>query len=702
MDTNQRILDIVLQLKDDATQKMTGFKGALQSVGEVAAGIGLERVAEEITHLGEEAAKFALDTAASFEQTATSFETILGSAQTSGKLLTNLSNWEIHTPWTFEQITSAAKQMLAFGANANDVLPRLKEMSDLAMGDPSRLSELVSIWGEVNSQQEVTGRTVLRLSSIGIPIYGALTKAIGEMGGKADLTAKQIKDMMGKGEITPEDFNKAMDIMTQKGGMFFQETQRQSHTFEGVVSSIHSQFQRLALSVMGVDISGNIEKDGLFAKIKDLAQSLLDYLSGHKDQIASSIKGMIDGIIKFGEWIVAHKDIIVGFIGALSGLAVIATLIPIISGIATAFSILGAVFAAGAAGGGLAAIGTIIAALGGPVTLLAIVIGAAAMLIITHWKQVSTFFNTAKTVIEQAIKATATVFANIGKAISTFFSDMGKDAQKGWNALKGVFSAIVSYIASVLTPPFTIIKFVLEFLWDYFLLTWTQIKALLDAFGRWFQATFGKQISDTFNAVHNGLTSVWNWFVSIWKQIENFLTSTWHTISSTVSGAVNAIVSFISTQFTAISDWINKNFLTPISSAWSTFWGGLKSTVSTIAGEIKTLAKDLINSIIGWIDGLIHGFNSLGKHVPGFIALPEIPKLATGTNFFQGGLAVVGEEGPELVNLPRGSQVIPNSQISNFNNNASVQIGPVYVSNQSDVNMLAQRLAFLMKTSGRY
>jgi phage-related tail protein len=37
-----------------------------------------------------------------------------------------------------------------------------------------------------------------------------------------------------------------------------------------------------------------------------------------------------------------------------------------------------------------------------------------------------------------------------------------------------------------------------------------------------------------------------------------------------------------------------------------------------------------------------------------------VPFFASGTNNAPGGLAVVGEKGPELVNLPRGSQVIPN------------------------------------------
>lgn len=37
---------------------------------------------------------------------------------------------------------------------------------------------------------------------------------------------------------------------------------------------------------------------------------------------------------------------------------------------------------------------------------------------------------------------------------------------------------------------------------------------------------------------------------------------------------------------------------------------------------------------------------------------------ASGTNFAAGGMALVGEKGPEIVNIPRGSQVIPNNKIS--------------------------------------
>jgi len=42
--------------------------------------------------------------------------------------------------------------------------------------------------------------------------------------------------------------------------------------------------------------------------------------------------------------------------------------------------------------------------------------------------------------------------------------------------------------------------------------------------------------------------------------------------------------------------------------------------------------------------------------------LNKVPAYAGGTNFHPGGMALVGERGPELVNLPRGSQVFSNRE----------------------------------------
>ena len=66
---------------------------------------------------------------------------------------------------------------------------------------------------------------------------------------------------------------------------------------------------------------------------------------------------------------------------------------------------------------------------------------------------------------------------------------------------------------------------------------------------------------------------------------------------------------------------------------------------------------------LGFLGGLFGGGGGFKANTTLGNFLQGIPGFASGTNNAPGGLALVGEKGPELVNLPRGAQVIPNHQI---------------------------------------
>lgn len=93
---------------------------------------------------------------------------------------------------------------------------------------------------------------------------------------------------------------------------------------------------------------------------------------------------------------------------------------------------------------------------------------------------------------------------------------------------------------------------------------------------------------------------------------------------------------------------------------------GAESLSDALTGILKKLEQMLLNSAFdalfqpstGGSSGGTFGniFSSIGSLITG--------KFATGTNFAPGGLALVGEKGPEIVDLPRGSKVIPNSALS--------------------------------------
>lgn len=123
-------------------------------------------------------------------------------------------------------------------------------------------------------------------------------------------------------------------------------------------------------------------------------------------------------------------------------------------------------------------------------------------------------------------------------------------------------------------------------------------------------------------------------------------------------------------------DQIGKTLGDSINAGLGTRTSALQGQISSLATEagrtldnnLKTSAKEagrnMIQSLIDGIrdnigrayDYISQKFSDIGNY-----AKSKIPGFASGVTNFQGGLAVVGEKGPELVRLPPGTDVIPNS-----------------------------------------
>lgn len=94
-----------------------------------------------------------------------------------------------------------------------------------------------------------------------------------------------------------------------------------------------------------------------------------------------------------------------------------------------------------------------------------------------------------------------------------------------------------------------------------------------------------------------------------------------------------------------------------------------RSTIRQMAMDAnKALLENVLHSATGeggWLSGLLKIGASAVKGGGGGI-LKAIggnklsPKFAAGTDSAPGGLALIGERGPEILNIPRGAQVIPN------------------------------------------
>lgn len=109
-------------------------------------------------------------------------------------------------------------------------------------------------------------------------------------------------------------------------------------------------------------------------------------------------------------------------------------------------------------------------------------------------------------------------------------------------------------------------------------------------------------------------------------------------------------------------------------------------------GDMDDLQRGVFDDLARNLEGAILGFGSLEDAAEGFakqllsMALQafvfaplgkalKIPGYADGTNSAPGGLALVGERGPELVNLPRGAQVIPTNRLMAMQNSKVNAVG---------------------------
>jgi hypothetical protein len=117
-----------------------------------------------------------------------------------------------------------------------------------------------------------------------------------------------------------------------------------------------------------------------------------------------------------------------------------------------------------------------------------------------------------------------------------------------------------------------------------------------------------------------------------------------------------------------------------------------KSLNDVMSSLIKTLEKAAINTLV-----MSLFTPGAGGTLAPVLSLGGIGHAAGGTNFAPGGLMMVGEQGPELVNLPRGSQVIPNDVARSMSGSSgAIVYSPAIDARGASVEAVA-RLAQIME-----
>lgn len=169
------------------------------------------------------------------------------------------------------------------------------------------------------------------------------------------------------------------------------------------------------------------------------------------------------------------------------------------------------------------------------------------------------------------------------------------------------------------------------------------------------------------------------WVLANMPIIKAVFNDVFNVINSIVKSAANVIESLMPTikkVFTFISELWNsslKPILTNITSFLSNVFAGnftgafknIINIVKSVFSGLIAIVKSPLNSVIRMINNFISGLNKIKipSWVPGVggkgINISKIPLLAKGGNILESGQAIVGEAGPELIDLPAGATVRP-------------------------------------------
>jgi hypothetical protein len=115
---------------------------------------------------------------------------------------------------------------------------------------------------------------------------------------------------------------------------------------------------------------------------------------------------------------------------------------------------------------------------------------------------------------------------------------------------------------------------------------------------------------------------------------------------------IRTALSAIRTAAAAVAGFLEADFRARLAIA--------QGAASALAGALHAIANAL-SAIIGLAGRAADAIRSIPS-VGGIIG--KIPGFASGVSNFAGGLAIVGEHGPELVHLPGGSSVTPNGRFA--------------------------------------
>jgi tape measure domain-containing protein len=397
-------------------RELSAISKSLSSFGSSLTGIGAGVTAGFGSALA--ALYFPTKLAADAETTQAAFEALTGSTEKAKTMLAEIRQFAASTPFNFEGLTKASQTLLAYGTATEEVIPQLKLLGDISLGNQEKLDRLAVAFGQVQAKGKLMAQEVNQMVENGFNPLQEISRTTGK-------SMDELFKTMESGGINFQTVVGAFKSATSEGGRFFEAMDKQSRTLTGRLAALGDEITQALLPI---------------------GQAIMDV-----------IKPVVDA--------------------ARIGVAALATITPMMKGLAVTVALVSvAGVAAGAAltvlGGVIMGIGAVISAVGTiagaialvwtPVTLIVLgVVGAIGLLaagfavVAVQSGLVSDAINYLRSTFEGITQIAKQTFAGISDAIAG--GDMQLAAKILWAGLKVAFYSGLQELTRLFVNQFTII-----------------------------------------------------------------------------------------------------------------------------------------------------------------------------------------------------------------------------------------------------
>lgn len=209
--------------------------------------------------------------AGDWEQNEIAFTTMLGSAERARQFLGELSDFAERTPFELPGLVDASKKLLAFGFEAENIIPMVTAVGDAVAGlggGADTIDRITLALGQMQAKGKVSAQEMMQLAENGIPAWQYLADAIG-------VSIPEAMKMAEKGAITAsQGINGVLAGMSRDFGGLMEQ---QATTINGLFSTAGDTISTI-LRELGFDIVETFDLKtklaGAVAWLGDFAKAL--------------------------------------------------------------------------------------------------------------------------------------------------------------------------------------------------------------------------------------------------------------------------------------------------------------------------------------------------------------------------------------------------------------------------------------------